>query len=197
MKNIGFAFLLALGLSFQALAVGVVALENFSSFGPGLYRGARPEELGFQDLKKLGIKTVIDLQGGDRKDRDFGDIAEMIEVGETRDWIRFEKKMVESMGMRFVNIPIDSLDAVNNREGKGLGKVLSMMNDPQNQPVYIHCEHGADRTGLAVALFRVYFQNWTKQAAHDEMVEHGHNWLHQLVTGGMDDFFWAATADKK
>ena len=200
MKSIGFVFLMVFGTCFQATATDtgskVRSLTNFNSFGQGLFRGARPEGEGFKDLRRLGVKTVIDLQGGDGEDSIFGSVAGIVEPGEDPEWIRFEQNKVESMGMRFINIPLNSLDSIDTQEGKALGQVLRLINDPKNQPVYIHCEHGADRTGLAVALYRVFYQNWDKERAHDEMIELGHDFFHQLMTSDMDDFFWAATADK-
>lgn len=48
------------------------------------------------------------------------------------------------------------------------------MNDPQHAPVFLHCHHGADRTGLMVGVYRVTFCGWTKEAAIQEMVEGGY-----------------------
>jgi protein tyrosine/serine phosphatase len=39
--------------------------------------------------------------------------------------------------------------------------------------VYVHCEHGEDRTGLLIACFRVQYQGWTKAAAEEEMLRNG------------------------
>ena len=169
------------------------AIPYFSTFGDGLFRGGRPTAAAFQELKNLGIKTVVDLQGGDIGNSTFGWIADFMEPGEAPSWIAFEKNKVESMGMTFLNLPINSLDDVNAKTGYGIGQMLAFMNDPKNQPVFIHCEHGIDRTGLLVALYRVLYQGWTRADAHDEMVEMGHGMLRQIFTGEMDDFFWAAT----
>jgi len=45
----------------------------------------------------------------------------------------------------------------------------------------VHCTHGQDRTGTAVGLWRVMCCGWNKDAAYEEMLEHGfHLELHGL-----------------
>ena len=191
---ISFAFALVFLAVTAAPIAAFAALVNFAEVSSGIYRGARPQSTSdFNSLKKLGIKTVVDLQGGDILDSEFGLIAGFMEPGESLDWIAFEKRSIESRGMNFVNVPINSLDSVNSVQGYGIGKVIAMMADPANLPIYVHCEHGVDRTGLVIALYRVYDQKWKRQAAHDEMVAMGHGIFRQLFTGDMDRFFWAAT----
>lgn len=43
-------------------------------------------------------------------------------------------------------------------------------------PVLVHCWHGSDRTGLVCASYRIIFQNWTKQAALDELINGGYGY---------------------
>ena len=187
-------FAILFGAFFAAPIAAFAGLANFSEVSSGVYRGARPETIGdFNDLKKRGIKTVIDLQGGDILDSDFGSIAGIMEPGESPQWIAFEKRSIENLGMNFVNVPVNALDSVNSVQGYGIGKVIAMMADVANLPIYVHCEHGVDRTGLVIALYRVVDQKWKRQAAHDEMVEMGHGVFRQFFTGDMDRFFWAAT----
>jgi tyrosine-protein phosphatase SIW14 len=175
-------------------ASGAGSIKNFSQVAPGIFRGGRPAgTVAFQELQNLGVKTVINLQGGDIGNSTFGWIAGILEPGEAPSWIAYEKKSIESRGMKFVNVPINSLDAVDATQGYGLGRAIALLNDPKNLPVYVHCEHGVDRTGLLIALYRVYYQNWKRQAAYDEMVAMGHGALRQFFTGDMDRFFWAAT----
>lgn len=185
--------LLATGSQFAK--VTKISITNFSAVTPDIFRGGRPADRNaFGELKTLGIKTVIDLQGGDITDSDFGLVAGIMEPGEDPAWIAFEKQTVEGLGLKFVNVPINSLDSVNSGQGYGLGRAIALMKDPRNLPVYVHCEHGIDRTGLLIALYRVYIQGWKRQAAYDEMVEMGHGFFRQLITGNMDAFFWAVTA---
>ena len=41
-------------------------------------------------------------------------------------------------------------------------------------PVLVHCHHGADRTGLIIALYRLLSQGWSREAAIDELIHGGY-----------------------
>ena len=61
---------------------------------------------------------------------------------------------------------------------------LKLVTDPAKQPVFVHCKHGADRTGLVVAAYRIVVQGWPKQDAIAEMTDGGfghHSLWHNLV----------------
>src|SRR5881409_1828745 len=62
-----------------------VKIRNFGKMDNRFYRGAQPDESDYQDLKALGVKTVIDLQDHPTN---------------------YEKRDVEALGMRYVNIPM-------------------------------------------------------------------------------------------
>ena len=47
------------------------------------------------------------------------------------------------------------------------------MTNPESGTVLVHCQHGADRTGLLVAVYRVVVQGWSKERAIDEMTNGG------------------------
>lgn len=192
MKIILFLFL-ALGFSLNTFAGDPPG--NFGTFGEGLYRGARLEKSHFAYLKSLGVKTIINLQGGDIKDPVLGPVAGWLEPGESDEWITLERQSAEGLGIRFIHVPLSSITPANRQLGYDVGRVLKMLNDPANQPVYVHCEHGEDRTGVVVALYRVFYENWDPQAAYDEMVQMGHGFLNQVITSPLDDFYWAVIAD--
>jgi protein tyrosine/serine phosphatase len=42
------------------------------------------------------------------------------------------------------------------------------------KPVLVHCWHGSDRTGAVVATYRMVFQDWTREAAIDELINGGY-----------------------
>ena len=56
-----------------------------------------------------------------------------------------EKQKVEAMGMKSVEVPLKVLSDVNT---KAVNAIIDIMKDPDNQPVYIHCRQGQDRTGI-------------------------------------------------
>jgi hypothetical protein len=70
-------------------------------------------------------------------------------------------------------------------------RFLQLATDKTRQPVFVHCQYGADRTGVMCAAYRVAVDGWTKQQAIDEMTQGGfgfHPWWQNLVTfiNGMD-----------
>ena len=44
-----------------------------------------------------------------------------------------------------------------------------MLDDERNHPIFLHCLHGKDRTGLMVAIFRMARQGWSFDKAYTEM----------------------------
>ena len=59
-------------------------------------------------------------------------------------------------------------------EEKEIVRFLQIVTDPRRQPVLVHCQHGADRTGTMCALYRVAVQGWTKGEAIREMTDGGY-----------------------
>ena len=54
--------------------------------------------------------------------------------------------------------------------------------DPARRPLFIHCSHGKDRTGMMTGLYRIEAQGWEPAAAVEEMGFLGyHGWYHDLV----------------
>jgi protein tyrosine/serine phosphatase len=52
-------------------------------------------------------------------------------------------------------------------------RFLLLAGDPARHPVFVHCKHGADRTGMMVAFYRIVYQGWTKKQAIREMTAGG------------------------
>ena len=111
-----------------------------------LYRGAQPTREGFLELKKMGIKTIVNL-------REY----------------HSDKENIEGMGFNYFHIPTSTTKP----RREGYQKFLDIAKDPALQPVFVHCKHGADRTGTAVALYRLTAQGWTAKEAIKELQEGG------------------------
>lgn len=124
-------------------------LQNVGRVTPGIYRGAQPQPDGYATLKKLGIRTVIDLRTSES-----------------------EKAQVEAAGMQAIAVPIEMT-----RDGlrEKVDRVVALMADPANQPVYVHCRHGQDRTGIVVAAYRLTVDGWGLKDAEAEMQSFGFN----------------------
>jgi protein tyrosine/serine phosphatase len=54
------------------------------------------------------------------------------------------------------------------------------VNDPANQPVYLHCVGGKHRTGVMTAIYRMVQENWLPGRAFEEMKNYkfGADFLH-------------------
>jgi protein tyrosine/serine phosphatase len=191
--------LLSLSLQFSFLAItpaqaqiraDAPALTNFTEVSKGIYRGGRPDFAALPLLQNYHMKTVIDVQGGDASIP----LMEDFEPGEKPEMIEQERILSLQLGFQFFNYPLSSIKNVNTAEGKAIHEILQIMSDPLNQPVFVHCEHGVDRTGLIIALYRVFHEGWTADDAHDEMMKMGHGHLgNQILTGAMDRYFRKVT----
>jgi tyrosine-protein phosphatase SIW14 len=142
---------LAVALSLAGLQAAslseVPGVSNFHQVNEHVYRGAQPHGEGFAGLAKLGIKTVIDLRGE-----------------------RSEQTAVESSGMRYVRLPWSGYKAPDNSQ---IATVLGLLNDNSAWPVFVHCRRGADRTGTAIACYRIAHDHWSNQQALDEAKSFG------------------------
>jgi protein tyrosine/serine phosphatase len=127
-------------------------LPNLHRVSEHLWRGAQPRAEGFKELEKLGIKTVVNL----RHDTDHDDRPLMEEAGV---WGKID----------YVRIRFNPFRP----RKKQVVEFLKIVADPARRPVFVHCKHGADRTGMMVALYRLVFENWTKEEALREMTEGG------------------------
>ena len=52
-------------------------------------------------------------------------------------------------------------------------RFLDIVTDETNLPVFVHCQHGADRTGTMSAVYRIFVQGWDKEDAIKEMTNGG------------------------
>jgi protein tyrosine/serine phosphatase len=68
-------------------------------------------------------------------------------------------------------------------------KVLEIIQNPENQPVFIHCKRGADRTGTVVAVYRMKYENWTDKQANKEAKEFGLGWWQIWMKDYIHDYY--------
>lgn len=151
-------FLVTAGFA-QQQAQPPAGVGNFHVVNPHIYRGAQPSAQGFQNLAKMGVKTVIDLREADGN-------------------MLAEKKMVEAAGMKFVNVPMHGLETPH---ASDVAKVLSVFNDQNAGPVFVHCKRGADRTGTVVACYRISHDHWDNAKALHEAKDNGMAWIQRAM----------------
>jgi hypothetical protein len=130
-------------------------LPNLHRVNASLYRGAQPSREGFVFLDTRAslangdppIKTIVSL-------RAFNDDSSLVAASSV---LRLEEISFKTW----------------HPEDEDVVKFLRIATTPALQPVLVHCQHGADRTGTMVAIYRIAVEGWTKAQATDEMIHGG------------------------
>ncbi|MBV8855694.1 MAG: tyrosine-protein phosphatase [Acidobacteria bacterium] len=126
-----------------------VHIKNFGQMDERFYRGAEPKGIeDIQALKSLGIHTVIDLQ----------EKPEPTERGN-----------VESLGMRYVNIPM--VDKAYPKP-EWVAAFLKTVDDPATGKFFVHCAGGRHRTGSMGAVYRFEKYGWGYDQVYAEMKQY-------------------------
>jgi protein tyrosine phosphatase (PTP) superfamily phosphohydrolase (DUF442 family) len=131
----------------------VAGLANFSKVNDKLWRGAQPEDASI--FRRLGVKTVINL----RHDHD-------------------DFPALQGTDIAYVNIPMRGALPREEEVVLFLAELRRAMADPKRTPVLVHCEHGKDRTGYAIAAYRVVEEGWDADTAIQEMFDFRFNTLY-------------------
>lgn len=131
-----------------------------------VYRGGRPNERGLRWLADHGFRSVVNLQG-----RSLPLIP-----GESENMIRESRTTAESMGLRYYHLPVYVSKRIDAEEAKLILRAVRVMTDRSLRPVYVHCNVGADRTGIVIAAFRILGQGCGYEQAKNEMMATGLFW---------------------
>ena len=133
-----------------------VTIDNFGRVNANYFRGAQPEGRDYADLRALGVKTIIDF---------------------TQDGDPSELGIVEGLGMKFFRIPMTTSRTPSTQQ---IQQFLAIVNNPANQPVYVHCQGGRHRTGVMTAVYRMTKDGWSANQAFAEMKRYkfGADFLH-------------------
>ena len=123
--------------------------DHWDVVKPGiLYRSGQLSSTQLiEAVGRYGIRTVVNFQLPGRE-------------------MEAERALAGKLGIGFVNLPMP---------GDGFGeeaqfrKVLEVIDDPERQPVLVHCARGTCRTGSAVALYRFERDGWTIQDVAAEL----------------------------
>jgi protein tyrosine/serine phosphatase len=130
----------------SSLAFPNVHIKNFGQMDERFYRGAEPKTLeDIRALKELGINTVIDLQAKPES---------------------AERSMVESLGMRYVNIPMVEKKYP---RPEWVAAFMKTVDDPSTGKFFVHCAGGRHRTGSMGAVYRMEKYGWGYEQVYAEM----------------------------
>jgi protein tyrosine/serine phosphatase len=136
----------------------VAGVKNCYQVSTNLYRGAQPTSIGFKNLKALGIKTIVNLREWHSDKAKMAGTCLQSDRFEMEPWHANKKEVIE---------------------------FLKLAANTNNFPIFVHCERGADRTGMMCAMYRIAVCGWSKPQAIDEMKHGGFGYnptWHELIT---------------
>jgi protein tyrosine/serine phosphatase len=143
-----------------------VLWHNFDEIAPGVYRSNHPNHTRFESYAKLHIKTVLNLRG----------------VAQQPHYL-FEEESCEKLGMTLVNVQMAARRAPRRDELCDLLDAFATM----ERPFLMHCKSGADRTGLAAAIYLMVHEGATLATAKQQL---SFRYIHirRTQTGILDHF---------
>ena len=136
---------------------------------PGqMYRSNQPYPYQIKrDIKNYNIKSIINLRGERHCSSYY-----------------LEENTCKLVNIKIYNFPISSRDIPDKSKLIGFNKLL----DQVEYPCLMHCKSGADRAGLAAALYLIFRKNYSLEKASRELnFKHLH--IKFTKTGILDHFF--------
>lgn len=131
-------------------------LLNFAEVSAKLYRGGQPGADGLKELKKMGVDIVVDMRGSKSS---------------------HEATAVNELGMQYVSIPWHCPFPSDEK----FSRFLKIIEDNPDKKIFVHCRLGDDRTGMAIAAYRMAEEDWTAEDALNEMKEFGYHGWHRAI----------------
>lgn len=107
---------------------------NFFEVAPGVYRSNQPDRARLGKLKAMGFKTVVNLRG----------------IHQQSHYL-FEEEACRDLGLTMVNLQLHARSPVKKNELLALFETFRTA----ERPFVMHCKSGADRAGLASALYLI------------------------------------------
>lgn len=129
------------GLCQLAEKIDGLGLSNMYRVDNGIYRSEQPKTAQFKAVEKYGIAEILNL----------------------RQW-HSDKKFTKNTNLVLHRVRMNAHD-INDYD------VVMALKTIKNRKgaILIHCRHGSDRTGTIVAMYRIIFQNWSKEQAIEEL----------------------------
>ncbi|MEK6704781.1 MAG: dual specificity protein phosphatase family protein [Bdellovibrionota bacterium] len=164
------SFFIALTLTVftTPLITAQAQIDRFFMVSPGIYRGSQPQSSEDYDfLQANGIKSILNLRTSSKT-------------------INQEKQIAIERRLGFESTPMSAVFYPSN---KTIQKAFNFLTSQSNQPVFVHCRLGKDRTGLIIGLYRMHFESWSPRDAYSEMKTFGYNPFYL----GLTMYFWNHT----
>ncbi len=133
-----------------AWATPIASQQNLFRITPNFFRSARLQKEDVKLVQSLGIKTVISL-------RNF----------------HHDDKILKNSGIKMQRVPINTW-AVG--DDKVIAALRAIKAAEKEGSVLLHCQHGADRTGMVVAMYRMIYMDWSREQALDELQNGGYGY---------------------
>jgi protein tyrosine/serine phosphatase len=138
-------------------------LPNFGEVTPKLYRGGQPGADGLEALKKMGVSIVVDMRSS-KSDH--------------------EQTAVTKLGIKYVSIPWHCPFP----RDETFATFLKLMRENADKKVFVHCRLGDDRTGMAIAAYRMGIEGWSADDAMKEMELFGFTGVHHAICPGLASY---------
>jgi protein tyrosine/serine phosphatase len=133
-----------------------VGVPNFGEVTPNLYRGGQLGADGLKALQKMGVSIVIDMRSSQSK---------------------HEQAVVEKLGMQYVSIPWHCPFPTD----EPFVKFLKVIENNTKKKIFVHCRLGDDRTGMAIASYRMAEEGWSADEAMKEIELFGFSGVHHVI----------------
>jgi protein tyrosine/serine phosphatase len=124
------------------------AILNYDHVDSYVDRGAQPNGRGIEFLKNQHVTLVINL-------RDVGDT-----------WVN-EGRACTNYGIKYLWVPLNGIHAPSKAD---VEKILAAINAEikAGGKVFLHCQHGCDRTGAIAACYEIRFKGESNADALSE-----------------------------
>lgn len=140
-----------------AYAGTLAATGNFHTVDPGeVYRAAQPSPAAIADYQREhGVRTIINLRG----------------ENQGAPWYDKEVATARRLGIQHIDFKMSARRGITKEEAWRLIRIM----DQAPKPLLIHCESGADRTGLASALYLAAIKRAGEEIAERQLsIRYGH-----------------------
>ena len=135
-------------------ALLINSYANLYQVDDSLFRSQQLNATDIALLKANHIDAILNLRYFDRDDDE-----ELLD------------SIINDPSLALYNQPLKSWHVTAKEIAQALTTIKQLQ--AQNKRVLVHCYHGADRTGLIIAMYRIIEQDWTVEEAKQEMTTGG------------------------